>query len=651
MRLRTLRAREILSITAIVAVACAAGLWLPPLLPMLKAGENWLADFRFATLTRPEPQNGDVVVVAITEDTLATLPYREPLDRGFLRGLFGHLEAAKPRAIGFDVLFDQPTEPAKDEALRQALRVSQVPVVVARAGKEEGLTDKQLAFLSRFTAGVPTARVNLVRDRADGTVRWIFPGDEVAGKQVPGFAGALAVAAGARPPEREVPLVYRVGPDPATPPFRVFPAHAVPLLPKAWFAGKVVLVGADLPLSDRHRTPFAAAQGPNAGSRPGVVIHAHAVAQLLDGRMSPAVGGAGRAALILLAAALGMLFATLDLSTPARGACFVAALALLWAGGFALYGYGGPMIPLIAPTVGFVASSGLGVAYIGRRARQQRRFIRNAFKRYLSPALVDQLVADPSRLNLGGERRELTYLFTDLAGFTSLTERTPPAVLMTALNEYLDEMCRILFKHGATMDKIVGDAVVGFFNAPLDQPDHRARAVATALEMDAFSRVFIERQKAKGLEIGVTRIGVHSGVATIGNFGGDAFFNYTAHGDMVNTAARLESVNKHLGTRVCISGVTAAACPGVAFRAVGTLVLKGKKEGIEVFEPLADGLKDAPSTAAYRRAFEMLKRNDSAAIDAFRELLHNAPDDGLARFHLARLQKGESGVVIVMEEK
>ena len=646
-----MRAREILSSVAIVAVAWAAGLALPPVLPMLKAAENFLADFRFATLTRPEPQNGDVVVVAITEETLATLPYREPLDRDFLRRLFGHLEAAKPKAIGLDILFDQPTEPAKDEALRQALSASRVPVVIARARKEEGLTDPQLAFLALFTEGLPTALVNLVRDRADGTVRWIFPGDEVAGKRAPGFAPALAVAAGARPPERELPLVYRVGPDPATPPFRMFPAHAVPVLPKAWFAGKIILIGADLPLGDRHRTPFAAAAGPNAGSRPGVVIHAHAVAQLLDGRASPALGGVGPAVLILFAAALGMLFATLDLSTPARSACFIVALVLMWAGGFALYRYGGPMVPLVAPTLGFVVSSGLGVAYIGRRERQQKRFIRGAFKRYLSPSIVDQLVADPNRLNLGGERRELTYLFTDLAGFTSLTERTPPAVLMALLNEYLDEMCRILFKHGATMDKIVGDAVVGFFNAPLDQPDHRARAVATALEMDAFSRVFVERQKAKGLDVGVTRIGVHSGVATIGNFGGDAFFNYTAHGDMVNTAARLESVNKHLGTRVCISGVTAAACPDVAFRPVGSLVLKGKKEGIEVFEPLADGRKDAPETALYLRAFEMLKRNDPAAIDAFRKVLHNAPGDGLARFHLGRLEKGESGTVIVMEEK
>jgi len=648
---RTLKAREILSIAAIVVAAAAAGLWLPPALPMLQSAENWLADFRFATLTRAEPQNGDVVVVAITEDTLATLPYREPLDRGFLAQLFGHLAAAKPKAIGFDILFDQPTEPAKDEALRRALAASPVPVVIAQARQADGLTEPQRAFLARFSQGVPTALVNLVRDRADGTVRWIFPGDRVAGERVPGFAPALAQAAGVSPPQHELPLAYRVGPDPATPPFRMFSAHAVPLLPKAWFAGKVVLIGADRPLGDRHRTPFAAAQGPDAGSRPGVVIHAHAVAQLLDGRTAPALGAATRAALILLAAAVGMALAAADMPTPGRVAGFVAALAALWVGGFALYRYGGPMVPLLAPSVGFTASAGIGLAYVGRHARQQRKFIRDAFKRYMSPTLVDQLVADPSRLKLGGERRELTFLFTDLAGFTSLTERTEPAILMPVLNEYLDEMCGILFKHGATMDKIVGDAVVGYFNAPLDQPDHRARAVATALEIDAFSRAFIERQKAKGLEFGITRIGVHTGVAVIGNFGGDKFFNYSAHGDMVNTAARLESVNKHLGTRICISGVTAAACSEIAFRPVGTLVLKGKKEGIEVFEPLADGLKAAPATAAYACAFELLRRNDPAAIDAFRKLLDNNPHDPLARFHLGRLERGDTGTVIVMEEK
>ena len=253
-------------------------------------------------------------------------------------------------------------------------------------------------------------------------------------------------------------------------------------------------------------------------------------------------------------------------------------------------------------------------------------------------------------MNAGGERRELTYLFTDLANFTSLTEKTEPAVLVPLLNEYLSEMYRILFKHGATIDKIVGDAVVGFFNAPIAQEDHPARAVAAALELDQFGQAFIARQAELGLTLGVTRIGVHSGVAVIGNFGGEAFFDYTAHGDMVNTAARLESVNKHLGTRICISGVTAGRCPEMSFRPVAELVLKGKTEGIQVFEPLADGWADS-SAAAYSEAYGKMLDNDPGAGEAFREVVRINPDDGLAKFHLERLSGGETGAKIVMGEK
>ncbi|MFQ5765322.1 MAG: adenylate/guanylate cyclase domain-containing protein, partial [Rhodospirillales bacterium] len=201
------------------------------------------------------------------------------------------------------------------------------------------------------------------------------------------------------------------------------------------------------------------------------------------------------------------------------------------------------------------------------------------------------------------------------------------------------------------IDKIVGDAVVGFFNAPTEQADHPARAVAAAMEMDVFGQGFVAEKAKSGLTVGITRIGVHTGTAVIGNFGGSEFFDYTAHGDMVNTAARLESVNKHLGTRVCISGVTAAQCPGMAFRPVGALVLKGKKEGLEVFEPLADGEADSPAVAAYREAFEMMQRSDPGAIGRFREVLKMNPDDPLARLHVRRLENGATGATIVMEEK
>ena len=596
------------------------------MLPTLKAGENWIQDFRFGTLSPPEPQNPDVVIIAITEDTLATLPYRSPIDRGFLVNLLGVLEAAKPRAIGIDILFDQPTEPAKDEALRQKLATFSVPVVVAVAGQDAGLTKPQLAYLKHFTKDLNTGLVNLVKDRSDGTVRWIFPGRTIGGIRMPGFAGALAKGHDHPISEQYLPMVYRVGPDDATPAFPIFPAHAAAVLPKDWFAGKIILIGANLPHADRSRTPFAAALGHQAGSLPGVVIHAQAVAQLLDGRTPPDMDETGATGLIFLLAGLAILLATIDVPLVAKALLNFAVLVVLWISGFALYRYGGTIIPLLAPTISFTLSSSMGVAFLGRRDRNKR----NSSANFLALRFSFHRQSAGRRswtFECGREKRELTYLFTDLANFTSFTERTEPQVLVPLLNEYLSGMCRILFKHGATMDKIVGGAVVGFFNAPVDQEDHHARAVAAALELDEFAQKFVEQQAEKGLTLGITRIGVHSGIAVIGNFGSEQFFDYTAHGDMVNTAARLESVNKHLGTRVCISGVTAKDYPETAFRPIGALILKGKTEGIEVFEPLRDGENESPAaTAAYRGAFELLRRGDSGAGEGFQEVLRINPE-------------------------
>ena len=480
---RNLSAREILAVLAIVALTGAGSALLPRALPMVQAAENWLADFRFASLSVPEPQDDRIVIVAITEDTLASLPYRSPVDREFLVKLLGSLEAAKPRAIGFDVLFDQPTQPAKDVALRRRLGASPVPIVLAGAGTGSDLTEQQAAYLKLFTEGLDVGLANLVKDRADGTVRWIFAGETVDGQWKPGFVGALAGAIGLAQPKQDPPLAYRSRPAKGMPAFRIYPAHTVGFLPKKWFAGKIILIGAILPQGDRHRTPFAAAEGAQAGALPGVLIHAHGLAQLLDGREPPELGAGAVAALILVLAAAGMLFAAIDMPLALKSGGFLIAIVLYWVGGFALYRYGGMMIPLLTPSLGFATSSGVGISFLGRRDRKQKKFIRQAFSRYVSPGIVNQLVADPTQLNVGGERRELTYLFTDLANFTSLTEKTEPAVLVPLLNEYLSGMCRILFKHGATVDKIVGDAVVGFFNAPVNQEDHPARAVAAALEL------------------------------------------------------------------------------------------------------------------------------------------------------------------------
>ena len=212
-------------------------------------------------------------------------------------------------------------------------------------------------------------------------------------------------------------------------------------------------------------------------------------------------------------------------------------------------------------------------------------------------------------------------------------------------------MCRIALDHQGTIDKIVGDAVVAFFGAPADQPDHPALAMACALEMDAFARDFSAERQAAGIDFGHTRIGVNTGFAIVGNFGGESFFDYTAHGDTVNTAARLESVNKHLGTTICVSGFTAWRCPDTHFRPVDVLVLKGKTEGLQTFEPLSPEAAASANAAAYLEAYELMKNHDPAARQAFASLVEEYPDDKLAAYHDKRLDAGEQGMTIVLEAK
>ena len=285
------------------------------------------------------------------------------------------------------------------------------------------------------------------------------------------------------------------------------------------------------------------------------------------------------------------------------------------------------------------------------RTEREKRWIRDAFAKYISPNLVEHFVEHPEEFGIGGERRECSFVMTDLAGFTSLVEGSEPAAVVALLNEYLEGMVSIALSHEGTLDRIVGDAVAVMFSAPIHQPDHAERAVACALDMDEFVEAFRQRKRAEGLAVGIARIGVHSGTVTIGNVGGKSFFDYRALGDAVNTAARLETVNKHLGTRTCISGVTVAACPGFIGRPVGALVLKGKTEAIEAFEPLTEASAASEQTAAYLRAFEALKSSSPNVLDVFEGLLEDYPDDPLAAFHLARLRRGERGSTIVMSAK
>lgn len=282
-----------------------------------------------------------------------------------------------------------------------------------------------------------------------------------------------------------------------------------------------------------------------------------------------------------------------------------------------------------------------------RQAKAERAYA--SLSRYFSPNLAERLASDTDAVDLGGQRREIATLFTDITDFTALAEALEPSVLGTLLNDYLTGMTDIVFAHDGTVAKIIGDALRVLFGAPGEQPDHAARAVNCALALDEYAQSFRERWQEKGVALGVTRIGVHAGPAIVGNFGGGHFFDYTAYGDTINIAARLEAANKRLGTRICVSAILAAMVKDFRGRPVGDLLLRGRSEALRAFEPLRAEQYEDPATKSYLEAFAKLEAGDPGAIAAFAAHVGKRPDDQLASFHLKRLLNGETGTRIALD--
>ena len=411
-------------------------------------------------------------------------------------------------------------------------------------------------------------------------------------------------------------------------------------------SGQVIAVGTSAAgLKDLRATPLDLAAA-------GVAVHATAVEQMLLGHFlrRPAWVEPVELVYTLL---LGLVLILLLRRLKALGCLTLGALAVAAAASFSWYAYTehrllvDPVLPSLAALLVYMGGSLINFA----RTEAERRRVRTAFGHYLAPAVVQQLVDHPETLRLGGERRETTFLFTDVAGFTSLTEGLEPEVLVRLLNEYLDGTCRIVLRHGGTIDKIVGDALHVMFNAPSDQPDHAERAVACALELDEFCRGYAAEQRAHGVDLGDTRIGINTGDTVVGNFGGPTRFDYTAHGDAINTAARLESVNKYFDTLVCVSETTLALCAHPHHRPIGRLVLKGKSEGLGTYELLTASGAQAPEVVEYAEAYRLVEACDPTAGKVFAELAERYPHDGLIAFYAVRLETGMTGTTIRMSEK
>ncbi len=237
---------------------------------------------------------------------------------------------------------------------------------------------------------------------------------------------------------------------------------------------------------------------------------------------------------------------------------------------------------------------------LGARLKE-RLFFESALRRYLAAPIVEELIHDPSRLRLGGEKRELTVLFFDVADFTSIAESLQADELVTLVNRYLDALVDAIFKHGGTLDKFIGDAVMAFWGAPLSQPDHAARALRAAVDMQRALRAFADSQsdpRVRGLH---GRIGVHTGVAAIGNLGSSTVMNYTVMCDTVNVAARLERINKHYGTSISASQATLERAGWTDARELDTVRVRGRAASMrvfEVFDPTPGAAGAAPPSAA-----------------------------------------------------
>ncbi len=419
--------------------------------------------------------------------------------------------------------------------------------------------------------------------------------------------------------------------------------------------GRAVLIGTDAPsVKDSFPTPL----GPDrngAGPLSGVMLHAHLADQLIRIQSGEPAGRTAlpRTADAAIIWACATAAAATGLALPSAGAAFAAVLAagvglIAWAA-YAAFGAAGLMLPAVPAALAWVgAAAGAVWALHGMGIRERLR-LRRSFEHYLDPRIIEDMLAAGSVPSFGGERREVSVMFTDIAGFTTLAETLPAEAVAALLRDYFDGVCAAVLDCGGLLSVFHGDGLQVLFGAPRRQEDHADRAVDAALGIDAFACRFSAEQRSRGVPFGATRIGVHTGVALVGNVGTRARLNYGAVGDMVNTASRLEGLNKWVGTRIAVSGETVRRCARHRFRPVGEFVLQGRRDALAVATPLTPvEAADRPRVSCYEAAYAALRAGRLEAEAMFRALDR---DDPCAAFHCARLAAGDAGVRIVMKEK
>ncbi|HXW21074.1 MAG TPA: adenylate/guanylate cyclase domain-containing protein [Roseiarcus sp.] len=424
------------------------------------------------------------------------------------------------------------------------------------------------------------------------------------------------------------------------------------------FSGKVVLIGSTFDLSDLKLTSkrFAVGAGPppvercthpaSAAARAardeinGVYIQATAINNILRREALSELAPPLRLLLSLIAASLGALAALV--LTPMRMVAAYALLALVWTALATVLFAGGLAVPLFEPLAAALIALAATAGYRLIVADRDKLALRKNFELYLSPAVIRKMLNSNAPPALGGEVREITALFFDLVGYSTISERLAPVELVALINRYLSTMTDIIEERGGFVDKYVGDAIVAIFGAPIEAPDHAADAVRAALSCNA---ALHELNQSIDLPDGVKlahRIGLNSGQALVGNIGSRRRFNYTAIGDAVNIAARLESANRHFGTTILASQATVERA-GEAFmwREIDTIRVKGRVQPVRVFEPIAIRGQESSEQRSFALGYaeglaRWRARDFAAAAVAF---ARSADRDPPSASFLARVEK------------
>jgi len=427
-------------------------------------------------------------------------------------------------------------------------------------------------------------------------------------------------------------------------PGKTFPHYSISdilndRIPPEKLRGKIVLVGATATgIYDLRVTPYSTVY-------PGVEIHATVIDNIVRQNfliLNWWTKFLDVLSIIISGLIIGLIIPKLKgFKGVALGIAFVGLFALI---NIAIFKYYSTWLNLIFP-VSTMMTTYLGITiYRYITEEREKKKIRNAFQYYLTPSVITEILKDPTKLRLGGVKKHLTVLFSDIRGFTSISEQMAPEDLVHLLNEYLTAMTNIVFKYEGLLDKYMGDAIMAVYGAPLDQPDHALRACKTALEMLKSLKVLQEKWSKEGkpyLNIGV---GINSGDMVVGNMGSEMRFDYTVMGDSVNLASRLEGINKEYGTNIVISEFTYALVKEELYaRELDAVRVKGKTLPVKIYELLCEkgeAENYRPFVETFEQALELYRQARwDKAIATFNEVLKLKPDDSPSLLYINRCEE------------